>query len=85
MKNADENPPEKDYDNDISFLRLNSRPDSKRLQNDKIKTKFWLTKQFNNVDFFIIMPFSGLFYLWNAIMVISFTYVFFIVCYGIGF
>jgi small-conductance mechanosensitive channel len=35
---------ERNYDKDISFLRLNSMPDSKRLQNDKIKTKFWLTK-----------------------------------------
>jgi hypothetical protein len=76
---------EKNYDKDISFLRVNSMPDSKRLQNDKIKTKFWLTKQYNGIEYFIIMPFSRFFYVWNAIMIIAFTYVLFVVPYGIGF
>lgn len=76
---------QKNYDKDISFLRLNSMPDSKRLQNDRIKTKFWLTKQYNGIDYFIIMPFSKFFYMWNAIMILAFTYVLFVVPYGIGF
>ena len=72
-------------DKDISFLRLDSQADTKRFQNDKIKTKIWLTKQYSNIDYFIIMPFSWFFYIWNAILFTAFNYVFFIVPFGIGY
>lgn len=31
------------------------------------------------------MPFSGLFYLWNTVILIAFTYIFILVPYGIAF
>ena len=60
-------------------------PDSKRFSNDKIKTKIWLTKQYSDINYFIIMPFSWFFYIWSTIMFIAFNYVLFIVPFGIGF
>jgi hypothetical protein len=72
------------FDDNVSFLRTNTMPDSKKFQSENRKTKLWLTTQFNDLDHFVIMPFSVVFYAWNTLLLITYTYVAFKVLYGVG-
>lgn len=54
------------------------------MQKQKVGLKWWLTSQYSDVNYFVIIPFSKVFYIWNAIMLVTFSYVSFKVLFGVG-
>jgi hypothetical protein len=70
--------------NTFSFLKKDTVPVEKSIKEQKVGLKWWLTSQYSDVNYFIIIPFSKVFYIWNAIMLITFSYVSFKVLFGIG-
>ena len=38
------------------------------------KPKYWQTSYFNKFDYFLIVPFSPLFYVWNSLLLLTVVY-----------
>lgn len=61
-----------------------SRQYSSVFSNKRKKPKLWQTKYFNKFDYFLIVPFSILFYSWNTLLVTTVFYDTFMVPYSIA-
>ena len=55
-----------------------------RYRDNNKKPKLWQTSQYNSFEGFLIVPFSPLFYIWNALLFIAMVYDIFMVPFSIA-
>jgi hypothetical protein len=68
----------------FSFLKRDTVPGKNPSSWLNKETKWWLTSEYSDIQYFIVMPFSRVFYIWTSVMLVTFTYVSFKVLYGVG-
>ena len=61
-----------------------SRQFSTKFSDTTKKPKIWQTKHYNKVEYFLIVPFSPLFYFWNSLLVLTVIYDTFMVPFSIA-
>ena len=66
------------------MLLTYSRQMSSKFSDVTKKPKIWQTQHYNKFDFFLIVPFSVLFYIWNSLLLLTVFYDTFMVPFSIA-